>query len=170
AWTAERGFHLANHLSTVAIAAENAAYYRAHYRGPGRGEFVMAREIIVADTDAEARELGERALQGFWRLFAQPPVSPSEPLSDERMLAYTARFRYIKNATYSEQDKQGVIVTGGPDTVARRLREICALAQPDSLLGVFSFGGLTHAEVCRSLRLFAREVMPALRGAVGATR
>ncbi len=35
-------------------------------------------------------------------------------------------------------------------------------ARPDSLVGMFSFGGLKHEQVMHSIELFATKVMPAL--------
>jgi hypothetical protein len=35
-------------------------------------------------------------------------------------------------------------------------------ARPDCLVGMFSFGGLSHEQIMRSLDLFATKVMPAL--------
>jgi hypothetical protein len=35
-------------------------------------------------------------------------------------------------------------------------------ARPDCLVGMFSFGGLSHEQVMRSIELFATRVMPAL--------
>ncbi len=37
-----------------------------------------------------------------------------------------------------------------------------ATAKPDSLVGMFSFGGLKHEQVMRSLELFGTKVIPAL--------
>lgn len=164
-WAAERGFHLANHLSTLQIARDNVETFRAHYRGAGAGEFIVAREIVVAETDDEARALGRQAMQEFWRLFAQEPLGPPEPVADETLARYTARFRYLARPTHADLENDGVIVLGSPATVARRLAEMCAVLRPDVLLGVFSFGGLTHDQVCRSIRLFAREVVPMLPAA-----
>jgi len=40
-----------------------------------------------------------------------------------------------------------------------------ATAKPDSLVGMFSFGGcLSHEQVMRSIELFATKVMPGLAG------
>ena len=33
-------------------------------------------------------------------------------------------------------------------------------ARPDCLVGMFSFGGLSHEQVARSIELFANQVMP----------
>jgi hypothetical protein len=42
--------------------------------------------------------------------------------------------------------------------------EMIETAKPDSLASMFSFGGLSHEQVMRSIELFATEVMPALGG------
>jgi hypothetical protein len=46
--------------------------------------------------------------------------------------------------------------------VIKTAREMIAIARPDTLVGMFSFGGLRHEQVMRSIELFATEVMPAL--------
>ena len=43
-------------------------------------------------------------------------------------------------------------------------RAMIATAKPDSLVGMFSFGGLSHEQVMRSIELFATKVMPAFGG------
>ena len=35
-------------------------------------------------------------------------------------------------------------------------------AQPDCLVGMFSFGGLSHEQITHSIDLFGTKVMPAL--------
>jgi len=47
--------------------------------------------------------------------------------------------------------------------VVKKAREIIATARPDCLVGMFSFGGLSHAQVTRSIELFGTQVMPRLR-------
>ena len=37
-------------------------------------------------------------------------------------------------------------------------------ARPDCLVGMFSFGGLSHEQVMRSIELFATKVKPFLDG------
>jgi hypothetical protein len=90
-------------------------------------------------------------------------LQPPEPPSDERLQEYTRYFRYLSRPTYADTEANGVIIAGAPETVVWRLREIFALTQLDASVGVFSFGGVSHQEVCRSLRLFAQEVLAALR-------
>ena len=53
---------------------------------------------------------------------------------------------------------------GSPATVTEIIRKQMAEAGADYFVGQFAFGDLTLAETRHSIELFAREVMPALRG------
>lgn len=59
-------------------------------------------------------------------------------------------------------DEWGTSLIGSPETVARKAQAMIERARPDSLVGLFSFGGLSQAQVIRSIDLFATRVMPAL--------
>jgi hypothetical protein len=54
-------------------------------------------------------------------------------------------------------------VTGAPGTVARELAEVVRESGINYLMLVFSFGDLRPEPAMRSMDLFVREVMPALR-------
>jgi alkanesulfonate monooxygenase SsuD/methylene tetrahydromethanopterin reductase-like flavin-dependent oxidoreductase (luciferase family) len=49
-----------------------------------------------------------------------------------------------------------------PDQILRGIQEICDWIHPNHILGVFKFGGMPLDVAEKSLRLFAREVLPAL--------
>ena len=51
---------------------------------------------------------------------------------------------------------------GSPETIRRRLREFEA-AHVDQVILLNQAGRTTHEDICRSLELFAREVMPEFR-------
>jgi alkanesulfonate monooxygenase SsuD/methylene tetrahydromethanopterin reductase-like flavin-dependent oxidoreductase (luciferase family) len=61
-----------------------------------------------------------------------------------------------------QQVGQGI--AGTPETVAAFLREQHRLTGANYCVGQFAFGDLTFAETMRSLELFVRHVMPALKG------
>jgi hypothetical protein len=46
--------------------------------------------------------------------------------------------------------------------VIKKARMMIAMARPDSLVGMFQFGGLKHEQVMHSIELFGAKVMPAL--------
>jgi alkanesulfonate monooxygenase SsuD/methylene tetrahydromethanopterin reductase-like flavin-dependent oxidoreductase (luciferase family) len=59
-------------------------------------------------------------------------------------------------------DEWGTSLIGSPATVIRKARQMIETAKPDCLVGMFSYGGLSHEQVMRSIELFATKVMPAL--------
>jgi hypothetical protein len=52
---------------------------------------------------------------------------------------------------------------GTPEQVFEKVRTFCDLVGGDSYLGVFRYGGMPPAEAEKSMRLFAKEVMPELQ-------
>jgi len=51
-----------------------------------------------------------------------------------------------------------------------KIRGFCDLAVGDSFIGVFRYGGMPPEEAERSMRLFAREVMPELKNLPSAAK
>jgi alkanesulfonate monooxygenase SsuD/methylene tetrahydromethanopterin reductase-like flavin-dependent oxidoreductase (luciferase family) len=129
--------------------------YRAAWKESGRSgpmpKFGIGRFVVVADTDAQALRLGERAYpmwhDSFHYLFKRYGRMPSHP----------------RPPTYAEIVADGRGICGSPRTVTDVVRKQMAAAGADYFVGQFVFGDLTLAETEHSVGLFAREVMPALR-------
>jgi alkanesulfonate monooxygenase SsuD/methylene tetrahydromethanopterin reductase-like flavin-dependent oxidoreductase (luciferase family) len=51
---------------------------------------------------------------------------------------------------------------GNPEQILQGIQEICDWVHPNHILGVFKFGGMPLPVAEKNLRLFAREVLPAL--------
>ncbi|HEX9264897.1 MAG TPA: hypothetical protein VF977_11035, partial [Candidatus Binatia bacterium] len=76
---------------------------------------------------------------------------------------FTERFPYFPGGLNVKRlDEWGTSLIGSPDTVIKKARKMIETARPDSLVGMFSFGGLEHEQVMHSIELFATKVMPAL--------
>ena len=60
--------------------------------------------------------------------------------------------------TYDELEAIGGFLIGAPDQVAEHVARLETIGV-DTLLLVCSFGALSHAQVCRSLELFAAAVI-----------
>jgi hypothetical protein len=52
---------------------------------------------------------------------------------------------------------------GNPDQCIEHIHNATKHYYFDTLTTTFNFGGIPHAEILKSMRLFAKEVMPAFR-------
>ena len=160
-----RGWPVAMHFTPTEVVARCVDEYRAAVaaraeppgHGPYRPRLLLCRETYVAETPETARAEGAVALQGFWYLssLASPPL-PKE-YSDTRFKELTTRI--WGGQTYDELTAIGGMLIGSPAEVRGQVERLAAIGV-DTLLLVCSFGNLSHEQVCRSLELFARAVMP----------
>lgn len=100
-------------------------------------EFTCLRHVFVADSDQEAVRQGRAYIEYY--------------------MSSTALFRPIGP---HERDE---MIFGGPQTVIGKLRRLQDAAGVNNLICWMNFGGMPQDLVLRSMRLFAREVMPAMR-------
>jgi alkanesulfonate monooxygenase SsuD/methylene tetrahydromethanopterin reductase-like flavin-dependent oxidoreductase (luciferase family) len=129
--------------------------WEQHRNDPGRHNAHVAapflartQHLVIADTDAEAQEVGLRAY-GSWaghihhltRKLGRPDVHKTTP--------------------YDEDSAQRLIA-GSPETALEKLDEMLRLTGANYLLCIFSFGDIAPDHAIRSLELFAEEVMPRL--------
>ena len=124
----------------------DAGRHNAHVAAPKLGK---SQHVFVAESDAEAKKIGDAAyrvwsehLTHLTRKHGKPDllnVSPQSPAAVTRLVA------------------------GSPASVTRELAEIVSESGINYLLLVFSFGDLAPERAVRSMDLFVREVMPALR-------
>jgi alkanesulfonate monooxygenase SsuD/methylene tetrahydromethanopterin reductase-like flavin-dependent oxidoreductase (luciferase family) len=142
-------------LDGVAATRGYSDAYRGAWAESGNGrpmpKFGLGRFVMVADTDAEALRIAERAYPrwhaSFYHLFKVFGRMPSHP----------------RPPTYSEIVADGRGICGSPPTVTDAIRRQMAEAGADYFVGQFAFGDLTQDETLHSIGLFAREVMPKLR-------
>jgi len=163
---ARRGWNLALSRQPLANCVQAIATYRSELTALGKqatsGDAVMVRETYVADTDEQAWAEAVPEITRFWQLSADHRWSDG-PLSDDDLRRFTERFTYFPGGLSAEKlDVWGTSLIGSPATVARKAREMIDAAKPDSLVGMFSFGGLSHEQVSKSMERFATQVIPAL--------
>jgi alkanesulfonate monooxygenase SsuD/methylene tetrahydromethanopterin reductase-like flavin-dependent oxidoreductase (luciferase family) len=132
------------------IAKQVAAYRVACAAGGFDGTTIGGvSSVYVAPTDDEARA----RVRGAWAVFTDrlstlfrrwsltPPNDPTLGGDVDRAL------------------ELGVLVAGSPATVAEHVERFEAESGTDYFVGKFTLGDLTHAEVMRSIDLFASHVM-----------
>ena len=133
------------------MVAEQVSKYRAACEASGwsGGDAGAIASVIVAPTDDEAVALARRSWPPFtehltplFRKWDIPP--PNDPtLGGNVELALQV----------------GAVIAGSPATVAERIAAFEEGAGTDLFIAKFTLGDLTHAEVMRSIDLFATHVM-----------
>jgi alkanesulfonate monooxygenase SsuD/methylene tetrahydromethanopterin reductase-like flavin-dependent oxidoreductase (luciferase family) len=112
----------------------------------------LSRFVVIAESNDDALRAARRAYpiwrRSFYYLyerFGGAPTHPRPPLFDEIV-------------------EGGEGVAGSPKKVRAFFESQLAASAANYLVGQFAFGDLTFEESRRSVELFARDVMPALRG------
>jgi alkanesulfonate monooxygenase SsuD/methylene tetrahydromethanopterin reductase-like flavin-dependent oxidoreductase (luciferase family) len=152
---AGEGCNVALSLPTAEAAVFTAAYAKAWaelQRQPEEMPFVgNTRNVVVADTEREAVGMAKRAfrvwydsLVHLWR--AHDVALPTQIFPSE-----------FEDAVY-----QGYVIAGSAAQVRDRMRADIAATGINYSLCRFAYGDLSFEESARSVRLFAREVMPEL--------
>ncbi len=112
-------------------------------------EWPLTREVILADTEAQARELAERHLMvnyrqeyaGGWR----------HPFIDQSVAA---------NLDSLRRDR---FIIGNPEQCIAQIRRFVESYGVTHLICRLYFPGMSHTHIMRALELLAQEVMPAFR-------
>jgi probable F420-dependent oxidoreductase len=112
-------------------------------------EWPLTRDVIVADTDARARELAERHIMVSYR--------------QEYAGGWKHPFIDASIATDLDRVMKDRFLIGGPDQVRAALRPFVEEYGATHLICRLFFPGMPHAHIMRELELIAREVMPAFR-------
>jgi probable F420-dependent oxidoreductase len=112
-------------------------------------EWPLTRDVIIADTDKQARELAERHIMVSYRKeYAGGWKHPFIDASIATDLDALMRDRFL---------------IGGPDQVVRALRPFVEEYGMTHLICRLFFPGMPHRHILRELELLSREVTPAFR-------
>ena len=125
--------------------------FLAHRRAAGLtapiAEWPLTRDVIIADTDAEARELAERHIMVSYR--------------KEYAGGWRHPFIDASIATNLDTVKKDRFLIGNPDQVIRDLGPYVEQYGMTHLICRLFFPGMPHSRIMRGLELIAREVRPA---------
>jgi alkanesulfonate monooxygenase SsuD/methylene tetrahydromethanopterin reductase-like flavin-dependent oxidoreductase (luciferase family) len=163
-WAGENGLHFTANGPTK-MAAENLATFRKALakRGgamqpkaefPGGTVIGALRQVVVADTDAEATRIARPAAEAH--LYNINWLRMKHGYKD-----FTNRLRTPGEAKYEDAVAEGVMIAGSPETVVREIeKQNAELGGINYLLAYMMFGTMWLPDALRSLDLFAKEVMP----------
>jgi probable F420-dependent oxidoreductase len=110
-------------------------------------EWPLTRDVIIAETDREARELAERHIMVSYR--------------KEYAGGWKHPFIDASIATDLDTVKKDRFLIGGPDQVITELRPFVEQYGMTHLICRLFFPGMPHRHIMRELALIAREVRPA---------
>jgi probable F420-dependent oxidoreductase len=112
-------------------------------------EWPLTRDVIIADTDREARALAERHIMVSYR--------------KEYAGGWKHPFIDASVATDLDRVMKDRFLIGGPDQVRRALEPFVTQYGATHLICRLFFPGMPHRHIMRELELLATEVMPAFR-------
>jgi probable F420-dependent oxidoreductase len=120
---------------------------RAAGRADALTEWPLTRDVIIADTDREARELAEKHIM----------------ISYRKEYAGGWRHPFIDASIATDLDAlmKDRFLIGGPDQVVRALKPFVSEYGMTHLICRVFFPGMPHRHIMRELELIAKEVRPA---------
>ena len=152
----------------------NAAKEAGYEDGPEhRGYAVRA---VVADSDERAYEEGKKF---YWQLgtsfgvaprhWQAPPghMSRSAAASPQEAARDAARAVTTGGIGYDEAQATYQVITGNPDTVVQKLKDIVDIVDPANLIIWGREGPMTHETASRCIDLMGKDVIPAIKEYVG---
>ena len=131
-----------------------------------------AIRVNVADSDERAYEEGKHF---YWQLgtsfglapthWQGPPGYQSRAASQGRRQAARDSVRAAGGTGLSYEEAQATyqVVTGNPDTVVRKLKDIIDVADPANLIIWGREGRMSHQTAMRCIDLMTQEVIPAVK-------
>jgi len=169
AWAGERGLHFVTNGGNERAKANIDAYTRtlaergtaAQPRPEFRGGAAIGvtREIVVAETDAEALRLIKPAHD---HLYANQTYLRRYAAAGSKGTAGVTAPPTTRAGELDDAIREGSTIAGSPATVRAEIERQVAELGLNYLIGYFMFGTLALADALRSLELFVSEVKPAL--------
>ena len=132
-------------------------YRRVRQKYPDApSEFGVQGQVVVTPTDDESRTQMEHFLY-------QSRQATALRHGREHVVSGVSEPLPFEGEPDLEEMFQNRTLSGAPPTVIEKLRRYTEVADISMLSCVMHGGGMTHETVLQSLRLFAKEVMPAFR-------
>ncbi len=139
--------------------------YRKAWRDaghPGNGDVMIAFHMFCHEDARQAREIPRRQFEDYFAALYESAGEWTQGMSSKDYRGYDVSIGRMKNFTLETQIEAGGALVGTPDeikTIIGRCQKRFGAFEHASLQ--INFGTLDFAEAQKSMRLFAREVMPA---------
>ncbi|MCP5199924.1 MAG: LLM class flavin-dependent oxidoreductase [Gammaproteobacteria bacterium] len=140
----------------AAMEAANAAGRNYKF---GQG-MALSREVIVADTDAEAEAIAREAGSFIWNNFFVP-------FGFNAAVARPGEGPWDMPATFETASERGLVIHGSPDTVNRKI-EALLKELPVDYFWMFIYNHMPQKACMKSLELVTEKVWPHFTDSIGA--
>jgi alkanesulfonate monooxygenase SsuD/methylene tetrahydromethanopterin reductase-like flavin-dependent oxidoreductase (luciferase family) len=125
--------------------------------------------VAISDSDARAEaEYAEAASYFYHRCLHVPDHFFAAPgymtLKSLKAVKTPFSFDTLKKLRWKDFVEEGYIIAGSPATVRERLTAVVRELNVGHLMVLLHFGNLSKEQTLRNTELYAREVMPHLRG------
>ena len=171
-WAGEQGMHFVSNGPTPRAKVNIDAYREALAKRGGaarpKADFKggaaigVSRQVVVADTEAEARRVAEPNNKRHHANLTWLIQRAKQRGDSAANLA--ARLNVPLAASYEDALKDGTLIAGTPSQVREEIeRQVDALGI-NYLITYPFFGDMAYSDAMNSMRMFATEVMPKLRG------
>ena len=162
-WAGEQGLHF-NTLGNIETAKKNIDAFKDAFAAAGskpahpKSEFpdgvvvAVSRQVVVADTDLEARRI------------AQPAHEQHYEKITWLLKRNVASINYTQHIVggFDAAVQAGTVIVGRPDTVRAEIERQVRALDVNYLNCAMLFGNMPLTDALRSQKLFATEVMPKL--------
>lgn len=176
-WAGERGMQFVTTAPVDTARRSVAAFTEALARRgapevvnpafPGGAAKGLMREVVVAETDGEARRLAKPAHDHLYR--NQTYLRSEFERGAFRDLNITVRPTQ-RAGDFDDALREGTTIAGSPETVRAAIAQQLAETGANYFVCYFMFGTMTLADAMRSFGLFTSEVKPYFEAAVREAR
>jgi alkanesulfonate monooxygenase SsuD/methylene tetrahydromethanopterin reductase-like flavin-dependent oxidoreductase (luciferase family) len=157
------------------VEAELADYRRV-YRDVNGAEApppIVAGWTVCDESEERAREMAVRYIGGYWRTVIKHYEFKSDHLM--KTIGYESYGRMQELIAGGAEEALtefflGLQIWGTPEQCVEKVRDRLRRAGGESFVGIFSFAGMPAADAEKSMRLFAREVLPELKSTPAGAR
>jgi alkanesulfonate monooxygenase SsuD/methylene tetrahydromethanopterin reductase-like flavin-dependent oxidoreductase (luciferase family) len=156
------------------VVAADLESYRSAYRQVNGGEplpTICAGWTFCDPNPDRAREMAVKYIGGYWQTVLRHYELAGDHLTKIKGYEYYGRMAEIARTTGGTDALTefflNLQVWGTPEQCYEKIVEIRTRMGSDTFVGCFSYAGMPVDEAERNMRLFAREVMPALKELAG---
>jgi alkanesulfonate monooxygenase SsuD/methylene tetrahydromethanopterin reductase-like flavin-dependent oxidoreductase (luciferase family) len=137
---------------------------------PYRAGFLQL--VVVGETDADAEQKYARHVEYFYHKCMHWPLAYGAPPGNQDFRSLQAaalnpmrRVEDVKKLKYRDFVEKGYVIAGSPATVRDRLKEeVVKSLRVGNLMVLLQIGSMPHELTLENMDLFARKVLPDLRG------